>query len=198
MCLVCDGRGEKRRERHEEPWDAYVGMSVAEANELPREPPLSPRFPDEVYEQTFTWERVCQVYDRHGSYRQVRTQLDWLSVAAPVRYWLVRSVVVEHQPRELDAEMRAQLELGILMIARRIPNPRVPPWLLERSVAVTVRDSIGRLAADGFTAGEIAKRIGLPKEAVRRKLKRIGVASAMRRNPLPGDARRISLASASP
>lgn len=197
MCLVCDGRGEKRRER-EEPWDAYIGLRLDDANALPRESPSAPRASEEMREQTYGWERLRRAYDRHGSYQQIRRQLDWLSLAAPVRFWLVRVVLVEHQPRALDAEMHLEMTLGVVMIARRIPNPRVPPWLIERSFAAEKRNTIDALAADGFSAGEIAKRVGLPKEAVRRKLKRMGVGSAVRRNPLTGDARRITLASVCP
>src|SRR5262245_5411810 len=190
ICLVCDGRGEKRRER-EPAWDAYVGLPLDEANALPRAPTLSSTVPEHVHEQTYMWERLRRTYDRHGSYAQVRTQLDWLSLVAPQRFHLVRVVLVEHQPREIDSTMHREMCFGVVMIARRIPNPRVPPWLIERTAAEEKRDSIAALAADGFTAGQIAKRIGLPKEAVRRKLKGIALASASRRNPPPGDARRM-------
>src|SRR4051812_17070405 len=187
FCIICDGRGEKRRSRSDEPWDAYVGMSVADANELPREPTTSSPISDEMREQAYGWERVRDAYDRHGSYRQVRLQLDHLSLVAPLRFRLVRTVIVEHEQRELDATMHTQMQLGVIQIARRIPNPRVPAWLIERSYAAERRNTIEALVADGFTAGEIAKRTGLPKEAVRRKLKRMGVGSGVRRNPPTGD-----------
>lgn len=191
MCLVCDGRGERRREARDEPWDAYIRLPLVDANELPREPPLGSTISDEIREQTYGWERVRRAYERNGSYRQVRVQLDWLSIERPQRFRLVQTVLVDHEPRELDATMKLEMDLGVVMIARRISNPRVPAWLMERSAAAEKRDSIATLAADGFSAGEIAKRIGLPKEAVRRKLKRIGVASASRRNPPTGDVRRV-------
>src|SRR5215831_19038659 len=35
LCLVCDGGGWKRREPGETEWDAYVGLPVAAAVELP-------------------------------------------------------------------------------------------------------------------------------------------------------------------
>jgi len=178
FCLSCDGRGERRRERGEEAWDAYIGLPLAEANELPRQPAVKRQLPEEAYEQTYTWERLRQSYDRHGSYRQIRVQLDWLSLAAPLRHGLVKGVLVNHEPKRLDRRMRAELDLGVVMIARRIPTVRVPPWLIERSRASERRNTIEALAADGFTAGEIARRTGIPKRTVRKKLGEIRLRSA--------------------
>jgi len=196
LCLACDGRGEKRRERGEPPWDAYIGLPLADAAELPREP-TPPRIVADQ-EESFGWERLRRTYDRHGSYRALRAQLDWLSLDDPVKYRLVRTVLVEHEPRELDAAMRTQLDLGVLVIARRMRSVRVPPWLIERTAADTQRATIEELARDGMRAGEIAKRLGITKEAAKRKLKRIGVSSTHRRNPPTGDARRTGLVAATP
>ena len=192
LCLICDGEGWKRRES-EEPWDAYVGLPLVEAAALPREPATKLLLPEEVAEATYGWERLRQTYDRHGSYRALRIQLDWLAIYAPIRQRIVRAVLVDHEPRELDDRMTTELHLGVIMLAQRMPNVRVPPWILERSAAAEKRDSIQALAADGMTAGEIARRLGVSKESVKRKLKLIGVGSAHRRNPPRGDARRTGL-----
>jgi hypothetical protein len=175
LCLVCDGRGWKRRE-DEPAWDAYVELPLVEAAALPREPATKLQLPEQIREETYGWERLRQTYDRHGSYKAIRVQLDWLSLVAPLRFRLVRTVLVDHEPRHLDIGMRVQLDLGVVMIARRIPHVRVPPWLIEESAAARRRDTIEALAADGFTAGQIARRLGVTKETVRRKLKRNGVA----------------------
>lgn len=178
LCLICDGRGWKRREGEPE-WDAYVELPLTEAVSMPRE--LGTRLPlsDEIREATYGWERLRQTYDRHGSYKGLRIQLDWLSLVDPLRFRLVRGVLVDHEPRSLDGVMQVHLDLGVVMIARRMPSVRVPPWLLERSAAAEKRNTIGALAADGFTAGQIARRLGLSKEAVRRKLKGNAVGSAV-------------------
>jgi DNA-binding CsgD family transcriptional regulator len=181
LCLLCEGQGWKRRE-HEQPWDAYVELPLVDAAELPREPTLASPISDEMREQAYGWERLRDAYDRHGSYRQVRLQLDHLSLVAPLRFRLVRTVIVEHELRELDATMHVQMQLGVVQIARRIPNPRVPAWLLERSYAAERRDTIEALAADGFTAGEIARKLGIPKGTARKYLKR-----ASGRLPMPGN-----------
>lgn len=178
LCLVCDGRGWKRREREPE-WDAYVELPVVEAATLPRELGKPTPVPEHVHEETYGWERLRRTYDRHGSYRAVRAQLDWLSLEAPLRHRLVQTVIVDHEPRVLTPESGTQLHLGVLMITQRMPRTvRVPPWLLEKSAAAEKRTTIEALAADGFTAGEIARRLGVTKESVRRKLKRKGVYSA--------------------
>jgi hypothetical protein len=193
LCLVCDGRGEKRRERGEPEWDAYIGLPLADAAELPRQP-TPPRVVADDADESYGWERLRRAYDREGSYRALRAQLDWLSLHDPVKYRLVRTVLVEHEPRRLDAAMQTQLDLGVLAIARRMRSVKVPPWLIERTAADAQRATIEELAREGMRAGEIAKRLGITKEAVKRKLKRIGVSSAHRRNPPTGDARRDGLA----
>jgi hypothetical protein len=118
MCFACDGRGEKRRTRGEPAWDAYIGLPLADAAELPREP-TPPRVVADQ-DESYGWERLRRTYDRHGSYRSLRAQLDWLSFADPLKYRLVRSVLVDHEPRELDDAMRTQLDLGVIAIARRM------------------------------------------------------------------------------
>lgn len=179
LCLICDGRGWKRREGEAE-WDAYVELPVIEAAVLPRELGKAAPVPAQVHEETFGWERLRKSYDRQGSYKAARVQLDWLSLEAPLRHRLVRTVVVEHEPRVLTAGMGTELHLGVLMITQRMPHTvRVPPWLLEKSTAAEKRTTIEALAADGFSAGEIARRLGVTKESVRRKLKRMGVGSGV-------------------
>lgn len=179
LCLVCDGRGWKRREG-EPAWDAYVELPLVDAAELPREPGTKLSLPDHVHEETYGWERLRRTYDRHGSYKAIRIQLDWLSLAAPLRHRLVRTVIVDHEPRVISARMGTELHLGVLMITRRMPGTvRVPPWLLEKSTAAEKRNTIEALAADGYTAGQIAQRLGVTKESVRRKLKRMGVGSVV-------------------
>lgn len=178
LCLVCDGRGWKRREARETEWDAYVELPVLAAAELPRELGPSMPTPEAVREETFGWERLRRAYDRHGSYKAVRVQLDQLSIVAPLRFRLVQTVIVDHEPRVLTGRMETEMSLGVVMITRGMPRSvRVPPWLIERSAAAEKRNTIDALAADGFTAGEIARKLGMSKEAVRRKLKRNGVGS---------------------
>lgn len=179
LCLVCDGRGWKAWETGEEEWDAYMELPLEEAGQLPREPnPVSlARVEEEIAEREtgsvrpYGWERLRASYDRHGSYGELRRCLGWLSLAHPRRHSLVRAVLVDHEPRRLGPVAVLELELGVLMIALRMRTVRVPPWLIERTEADARRESIAELAAQGLRAGEIARRLGLPKSVVRRKLK---------------------------
>jgi len=173
LCLLCDGRGWRRRESGEEAWDAYLDLPLAEASALPV--PITPRSsPPDHAEESYAWERDRRRYDRHGSYRELRMQLDRLALVAARRYWLVRGVLVEHQPLALAPAHVVQLDLGVIQLALWMPVVKVPGWLIERTRSSDRQLSIAELAASGLTVGEIAKRTGIPKRTVR---KRLGYAS---------------------
>lgn len=169
LCLICDGRGWKRRER-EQPWDAYLGMALDEANQLPRATTV--RRPARDGEEAFLWERIRERYDANGSYAQVRRQLDWLALAAPRRHRLVEVVHVEHQERQLDRHAQRDLDLGVLQLTLRLGRVRVPAWLIEQTAADRRRQTLAGLIADGLTPGQIARRLGVPKKVVQRQLRR--------------------------
>ena len=171
LCLGCDGEGWRRREAGERPWDRYLELPLDEAVSLPVTRPKAGRAQTSPEPEMFVWERVKATYDRHGSYRQMRGALDWLSLQHPRRYRLVRTVLVDHEPRALDEPARVDLDLGVLMIALRVRTVRVPPWLVERTAADERRDAILELAAIGLTAGEIARRTGIPRGTVRKRLR---------------------------
>jgi len=176
LCLVCDGRGWRRRESGEEPWDAYLELPLGEASQLPV--PIRPSSPPPSgVEESYAWERERRRYDRHGSYRELRAQLDRLQLVRRRRYWLVRGVLVEHDRRVLDARSRMQLDLGVLQLALWMPVVKVPAWLIERTKSVDRQLTISELAATGMTIGEIARRTGIPKRTIR---KRLGYASGVR------------------
>ena len=168
LCLVCDGRGWKRRER-EPAWDAYLQLPLDEAAQLPRAPGVRrPALDDGGY----VWERLRARYDAHGSYAALRSQLCWLAHTAPHRHALVVAVHVEHDARRLDARARRDLDLGVLAITLRLGRVRVPTWLIEQTSAERRRATLAGLAADGLGAGEIARRLGIPKKVVQRQLRR--------------------------
>lgn len=176
LCLACDGVGWRRRERHDEPWCAYTELPVAQAVELPTmAAPRIERDPDE--EEAYAWEHARRSHDRHGSYRQIRILLDDLASTRPLRYRLIRAVLVDKEPRQLTAIDEREIALGVVEIALRMRNVRVPPWIMERSAASERRETVLALAADGYPAAEIARRTGLSREAVKRKLRRIAIRS---------------------
>jgi|SRR5215471_618455 len=173
LCLLCDGRGWRRREHGEQEWDAYIELPLREAAELPV--PIVPRAPQPVgVEESYAWERERARYDRHGSYAELRRQLTRLQLVRRRRYWLVRTVLIEHDHRDLDRDDHCELDLGVLQLTIWMPVVKVPGWLIERTRASDRQLTIAELAATGLTVGEIAKRTGIPKRTVR---KRLGYAS---------------------
>ena len=169
LCLVCDGSGWKRRGASEAPWDAYIGLPLEEASQLPRSLP-SPYVASREPEWP-PWAALAGRYDRHGSYRELRRHLDWLSLAHPSRYLLVRRVLVDHEPRTLQKASGRELRIGVVLIARRMRTVRVPAWLIERGNAEQNR-TVEALAASGMKPGAIARELGLSTEAVKRKLRK--------------------------
>ena len=177
LCLLCDGRGWRRRQAGDPEWDAYVELPVVEAAALPV--PIAPRAPMPMgVEESYAWERDRRRYDRHGSYQELRTQLDRLGLVRPRRYWLVRTVLVEHQGVNLDSPAaQLQLDLGVVQLALWMRVLKVPGWLIERTKADERRETLDELAAAGLRAGEIARLLGVPKETVVRRLRRRAIDS---------------------
>lgn len=186
LCLICDGYGWKRRVQGEPEWDAYVELPVEEAVTMPVMPsapsPQAQAAARRAAEEerrgqyrllAFGWERAIQAHDRHGSYRELRRRLDWLRERRPRRYSLIRSVLVDHEPRRVSVQDTLEIDLGVLALALRMRTVRVPPWIIERSAAADRRETVAALATEGYSAGEIARRLGIPKETVRRRLKRL-------------------------
>lgn len=175
VCLICDGQGQKRRTRADVPWDAYVGLSVEDANDLPREPTPPRREPDE---DAYAWEHALRIHERHGSYVELRRHLSWLAVERPRRHALVRAVLIEHESWELSEGARLEVDLGVVSLALRMRVVRVPRWLMEHSTADDARRTVAGLAALGLQAGEIARLLGMPKKVVQRRLKTLDSGQA--------------------
>lgn len=184
LCLVCDGRGWCRRHGRVRPWDAYTELPVEEAAELPTEPVYASqeavqrllRDREEersgrYWQLTHSWERRKQMYERYGSYREVRAGLDRLHDAQPRRALLLRTIYVEHQARSLTSPDRLDLDLGVVQLAIWIPRPRVPRFIVERTQRER-NDEISALAALGLAPAEIAARLEIRVDAVRRALRR--------------------------
>ena len=170
LCLICDGRGWKRREDEPE-WDAYLSLPLQEAAQLPRESRGGHSPTAEVQEKTYGWERLLRAYDRHGSYERIRRELERLSRTHPRRHRLINRMLVLGEPRELSPASQLELELGVITIALRVGRVRVPPWLIERTSADERRSTIAGLLADGYSPAQISRRLGVSKRVVQRKLR---------------------------
>jgi hypothetical protein len=177
LCLVCDGNGWRRRRHGDEPWDRYLELRLVEAAELPREPTTRRLVePANQQEPAYGWERALRLQDRHGSYQAVRRALVALQEVNYGRARLVRQTLVDGEPRQLSDHAHLERELGLVWITLRVGTVRVPPWLIEKPAQKQV--TIESLASDGFGAGEIARRLGIPKRTVRKHLARSRLASA--------------------
>jgi hypothetical protein len=185
LCLACDGRGWRRRQPDELEWDAYLELPVAEAVQLPVEHGRRPLLvPDE--ETGYAWERAHQAYERAGSYRELRLRLDQLGEQHRRRHRLIVVVLVDQQPVDLARRDRLDLDLGVVWVTLRMRSIRVPPWLMEHEQRTT-NLTVAALAADGYRPSQIAARLGLPKETVKRTLRRQRQADPERRIRSTGD-----------
>lgn len=168
LCLLCDGTGRKRRGKGDPKWDAYLGMRVEEAAQLPQELPSRPRAAEDG--DSYAWERAKRLHDRRGSYPELRRHLEWLRSTEPRRHHLVMVVLVEQLPRVVTPRAQLEVDLGVLTLALRMKVVRVPHWLREPTKRI---ETVATLAASGLQAGEIARHLGMTKKAVRRQLKRV-------------------------
>lgn len=190
-CPVCLGEGWRRRRPDEPEWDRYVGVPLEDlrvtrtGSHDPHQEELRltasieriQRVLDEKEgrsdHERFGWERSKAAYDRYGSYKRLRRALIRLHNTFPEAYAAIRRVyvldVVHLTPHDLALE-----EEGVRWIAENIGGDvRVPPWV-QQQMAVDRREDVHELAGQGWTAGRIARHLKIPKEKVRRILKRRG------------------------
>ena len=135
-------------------WDRYLEMPVVEAAAMPTMP-TPPRPPEQ--DDSYSWERGVRLHDRHGSYASLRRQLEWLREAHPPRHQLVRAVLVDAEPRAITPRGSRELQLGVVMIALRMPRVRVPHWLMQNGHAQERRQTISALAREGMGAGKLPR-----------------------------------------
>jgi len=173
LCLACNGAGWRRREAGDVEWDAYLELPVEHAVALPTMPASRAAHTEPVppEKESYSWERARATHDRHGSYKEIRIRLEDLGLERPVRHRLVRTVIVDKEPVTLSPVDDVEMNLGVVWIALRMRSIRVPPWIMERSRAAERRETIQALHADGYSASEIARRTGLSRMVVRRRIR---------------------------
>lgn len=167
LCLVCDGTGLKRRSDEPE-YDLYLELPLEEALRLPSTAAPRSRSSAESGEDRFGWERALEAHERHGSYGELRRVLEWLAEANPRRYRLVRVALIDQTGVTLSTVAQREVDLGVISIALKMRRVKVPYWLREPGHEP---ETVGSLAAAGMQAGEIARKLGMSKRAVRRKLR---------------------------
>lgn len=192
ICPLCEGsgwrprRGPRDKPTHpdyELPWDEYLEEPVEDVQQNPASMPShliertlerlqreqALREGDDSSER-FGWERERIVYDRRGSYNELRRALRLLYHGWPPGHAQIIRVYFRGLAIELTLEDERQLDAAEEWLAHKMRGEiRIPPWLVEASAEAKQR-SVSELAADGLTAGQIARILRLPKQKVRRVL----------------------------
>ena len=192
-CPVCTGSGWRRRRgpsnpshpRYEEPWDEYTAQPVTEqtsqrvssmsARELDVQLEILARMAavraGVVDHERYGWERERILHDRKGSYSELRRALRSLEQRWPAGHLELRRRYFLGVTVRLSAFEQLLADAGEEWLARTMRGPiRVPPWLAEQSAKRKAR-SVKELAAEGMTAGEIARELRVPKGTVQRQLR---------------------------
>lgn len=193
LCNVCQGTGWRRRRAGDEKWDEYVEEPLTEAmqptgvlgfydraqnirrltHELEKLEADAAAREGRLDQERFGWERQRQAMERAGSYRELRRVLRQLDSWWPEGFQLLRRRYWLGVPVIFDARQRGVIEMAEAWLAHTMRGSiRVPPWILEQRAQARV-ETVASLAAEGMTAGVIARRLRMPKEKVRRLLKRV-------------------------
>lgn len=185
ICPVCEGAGWRIRRKlnpshpeYEQAYDEYTGEPV-EADETQHPHAMTRSQLDRALErlesweqgERFGWERERKLYERQGSYLQLGIALDRLQDRWPPghqairrHYW--RGILIE--PSETTQRLTGIAEEWL---AREMRGEiRVPIWLVEEE-ADRKRETVASLAAQGLSAGQIARRLRMPKLKVQRTLR---------------------------
>lgn len=195
LCLLCDGRGWRRRLNGESAWDEYLELPVAEAVEPQlfsgtdhaaeiRRLDASIRRIQQTLRakagvidrrERFGWEHAREQQERHGSYGELRVQLVRLRSTLEPAWLAVFRTHLSSIEVQLSERDRVYEDVGVDWLQREMRTLKVPPWLLEYEGGRR-RQSVAALAERGLQPGAIARRTGIPKQKVRRILR--GMAAA--------------------
>lgn len=194
FCPVCDGYGWRTRRGpskpehplYEQPWDEYTAEPVVETGAR-KAPAMTERQREHELErlaharalregddssERFGWERERIAYDRQGSYRELRRVLFRLQGRWSYGHRLTSKVYFRGVDTVLSSTDLILLAAAEEWVAREMRGRiRVPPWVAEQA-AGQKRRSISDLAAEGMSAGQIARVLRIPKAKVKRLLTR--------------------------
>jgi len=170
---MCDGMGWRPRSRHDEPWDAYLELPVAEALELrPTDQGGASRVTEKERSEAYGWERMRLAMRKAGSYDQLERALERMRVVFPSGY----RAVSRRYLWGLDVEVDRGLEVrALIWLSHNMTSVRVPAWLSSSSSSsrngASARDEVLRLREVGMGAGKIARRLNMPKNRVKKILR---------------------------
>ena len=186
-CPICEGLGWRPRRRlnpshpdYEAPWDEYTHEPVTE-EQVQHPAPMTRYQLDralerlEEYErgERFGWERERQVYERRGSYTELALALDLLGQRWPMGYLCIRRHYLRGLQVQHSRTTGLLTEAAEEWLAREMRGQvRVPRWLIE-DIAEKRQATVYELRDEGFTPGQIARRLRMPKLKVQRMLRSV-------------------------
>jgi hypothetical protein len=190
FCPSCDGHGWRKARKGDQEWDEYTeaplddvqtgvaGVVSIEADvrrltaSIERIDRLLALKQGHIDAERFGWERALHAQLRAGSYRELERALHLLREGFPHLHAVLVAATANALPRAVSVAQQARQELAVAFLAHTMRGPiRVPSWLMyERSVSKL--PTIEALHAEGRTAPQIAKRLGMSKSKVKSLLKR--------------------------
>lgn len=187
---MCGGTGWRRRAKGEDPYDEYTGEPIGdEGSRSKHKPPF--RLEDDmrrltaqlervdlqiaeregVWTDAYGWERARVLWDRMGSYNELRRALIALQSRWPVGYSVVRAYWLRDVPVQMIGRAHDIERVAVVWLALEMRGQiRVPPWMLDNHHAER-KDSFQKLVAEGRSASEISRLLGIQKKRVKKMLK---------------------------
>lgn len=195
-CPLCGGTGWRRRRKGESPYDEYTGEPVGDDASKPKhKAPF--RLEDDyrkltaqlervdlaiaeregVWEDSYGWEKARVLWDRMGSYNELRRSLGALEARWPIGHSVIRSYWLQDVPVRMIGRAHDVERVAVVWLALEMRGEvRVPPWMLEDR-KIERKKGIAEYVAEGMTAGQIARAMGLPKKKIQRLLKSLPPAA---------------------
>lgn len=144
MCMICDGRGERRRRAGDEAYDGYSGLPLSElereiaeahiSEAARREKRARGTAVDTQVGDEIGWLRTRAAHRGAGSYDELERELAWLRDRFPFRYEMLMHWLTSHDDplwSWSDGALERVSET-IKLVAARVPTARVPSWVVRQ------------------------------------------------------------------
>jgi hypothetical protein len=186
-CGSCGGTGWRRKRKGDQEWDEYLNLPVSTAGAVLKTPQKAFKLDEDIRRLWFELQRLERMdepdsdallralqakdwLERRGSYAELRRALRVLEHRFPCVYGAVWRRYLRNVETEGSKRFLLHVEVGVAFPGPGDEGrgPRPHAWRQAESVR-RVR-SVEELAAEGLTAGQIARELGMPKRKVQRLL----------------------------
>lgn len=188
-CGGCGGRGWRRRRKGDQEWDEYLNMPVATAGLKP--PAREFKLDEDIRRLWFEIQKLERVdepdnddllkalsskdwLEKRGSYRELRRALAVLERRSPCVWGAVQRVYLRNVDTRSSRRFRLLEEIGVAFLAQEMRGPIRIPHAYQVDEAQRRVKGVVELAGEGMKAGEIARRLMIPKRKVQRILAALG------------------------